>query len=486
MRTGRIRGAALAAALVCGAPSGWSDDAEGTRWSADAVRDLVAAHDIIRDDDPGPVDPLDPGFRDRLDRGEALLLPRARNARTRHDYRDVLRAYTNGFADVHVFVRFDRPEPELWPGFLTRTLRIDGPTAVVLVDDAAGVAVGDTLVACGGVPVGDLLASGVERTLTNPALPQLLRLTSPYLTVVDADDARGRFARCRLRDRDGRVRDVPVTWRPIDAAALGADVARASGIDVPPLGIRRIGDVWLVSLPSFTWNGREAARMRAAVASLRAAAPSLHAADRVVLDLRGNEGGSTTWGDDVASALWGDDAVKAAEATMDWTVDWRVSRRNRDTLKADASDARQAEHGDEANDIDALVGRMDRALAARSVLLRNPAPATGSAPHLASPFSHEVFVLTEPHCRSACLDFLDLLARLPGNERIGLPTAADTDDMDDTLVRLPSGRATIAVPMKVFRDRKRGADIAYRPLFGWPGGIMTDATVAHFADTLPH
>ena len=74
--------------------------------------------------------------------------------------------------------------------------------------------------------------------------------------------------------------------------------------------------------------------------------------------------------------------------------------------------------------------RKAAALKRRNLFLREAGDAAGPAPHLVSPFRHTVFVLTTPHCASACLDFVDLLNGLPGTERVGLETSSDTDYLE--------------------------------------------------------
>ena len=453
-------------------------------WSAMTTQDLAAMRALIEDNHPGPVDDRNPGFKTWLQNGVSSLRAQAVAARTEHDYRQVPLTYANGFADYHLAVRFDRPEHELWPGFLTRTETVGGPIRVMLVDDAPGVAPGDVLLGCGAGSASDLLADRVLRPLTNPAQPQRLILTSPWLTVIDADDAAGRTPTCRFAAAAG-PRTVPVRWRPIDAASLSRRIERASGIVVPPLGLRRVGDVWLISLPSFDWTGPEAARMQAMVATLRDHASELHAARHVVIDLRGNGGGNSQWGDDVAAALWGRALVDAVDASGDGTLDWRVSSRNRDTIRLEAAGMRTDGHAAEATEWDSLARRMDQAVKTGRSLLRVDDPPSASALIAPSPFAHKVLVLTEPHCASSCLDVVDLLDRLPGTERIGLPTGADTDYLDLASTPLPSGQATLDYAMKVYRRRARGVNVAYQPALRWPGGVMTDASIAHWVDGLP-
>ncbi len=415
---------------------------------------------LIQDNHPGPVDDQDPGFRTWLRDEASGLHAQALAARTEHDYRQVLLTYANGFADYHLAVHFDRAEHALWPGFLTRTEAAGGPTRVVLVDGAPGIASGDALLGCGATGVSDLLEERVLRPLTNPAQPQRLILTSPRLMVLDADDVPGRTPTCRFAAAAGS-RTVPIRWRPIDAASLSRRIEQASGITVPPLGLHQVGDVWLISLPSFTWAGSDAARMRAMVATVRDHASELHAARHVVIDLRGNGGGNSQWGEDIAAALWGRSLVDAVDASGDGTVDWRVSPRNRDTIRMEAASMRTDGHPAETTEWDGLARRMDQSLKAGQSLLRVDSPPSAPVRSASSPFAHRVLVLTEPHCASACLDFVDLLDRLPGTGRVGLPTGADTDYLDLASAPLPSGHATLAYAMKVYRHRARGVNVAY-------------------------
>ena len=455
-------------------------------WSATATSDLTSMHDLIRDNHPGPVDDRNPGFKNWLESGASSLRAQAREARTEHDYRLILMTYANGFADYHLAVQFNQPEHQLWPGFLTRTDTIGGPTRVVLTNDAPGVEPGDMLLGCGVTDASDLLTMRVLRPLTNPTQPQRLILTSPLLTVVSADDHEDQTPSCRFSTVAG-PRAIPMHWRPIGETSLSHRIEQATGIVVPPLGLRRVGDVWLISLPSFTWNGADAARMRALVATVRDHAPELHAARHVVIDLRGNGGGNSQWGEDVAASLWGKGLVDALEASGDGTVDWRVSPRNRDTIRAEAAEMRADGHSDEAADWEGLARRMDQAVIARQSLMRvNDAPSAAAAAATgSSPFARRVFVLTDPHCASACLDFVDLLNQLPATQRIGLPTGADTDYLDLAFASLPSGRAKLAYAMKVYRHRPRGSNVAYQPVIPWPGGTMTDASIARWLNRIP-
>jgi hypothetical protein len=456
-----------------------------TDWSTVAADDLQTMHDLIRDNHPGPVNTEDPTFNVWLRTGAAALRAQARAARTEHDYRLVLLTYANGFADGHVEVRFNVPERRLWPGFVTRIdASADDPSRVVLIEDAPGVRIGDVLAGCGTESAYELLTRRVLLPRLNPKVPHRLRLVSPWLTIVGADDIAGQASNCRLCTTTG-VRTVELHWRPIDDASLSRLLIRASGIEVPKLGVRVIRGTWIISLPSFNCRGPDAARMRKLIASLRARASELHKARRVVFDLRGNCGGNSQWGEDIVAALWGAATANALKATFDLTVDWRVSRRNIDALRANAVIMREAGHPDGGAKSDALAQSMEQALAAEVPLMRETCAPAGTPARLQSPFENTVYVLTTPHCASACLDFLDWLDRLPGTKRIGLPTYADTKYLESAFAPLPSGLAKLVYPMKVYRNRAREADAAFHPEIAWSGATMTDESVVEWIDGLP-
>jgi hypothetical protein len=470
----------LALGLVAAAPP--------SSWSQAAVQDLVAMHDLIRDNHPGPVDPRNPGFHDWLDGGEAALLPQARAARSLHDYQLVLRDYANGFADGHLSVSFTDQDAHLWPGFLARADAAGGPVRVTALgtgaDAPTGLSVGMQIESCGGTAVGILLKERVQRPLLNPHVPQRMRLASTLLMVADADDLGSQWPGCVVSS-DGHRRMFALHWRPIAPTLLAQERMRASGIAVPPTGLRRIGDVWLVSMPNFNPQDDAAtAQWHILEEQVKAHAGELRAARHVVLDLRGNDGGDAVWGYQVAQTLWGAPAVAAADAALPTAVDWRVSARNVAALHADAAVLRKQGQAEDAPYFDTIADRMDLALRRHAVFLSEPAAPAGPAPHLASPFAHPVYLLTTPHCASACLDFIDLMNGLPGVVRVGLETSSDTDYLEMAAARLPSGKATLRYAMKVYRQRSRSANVSYKPAINWTGETMDDASIVKWIDSL--
>jgi hypothetical protein len=274
-------------------------------------------------------------------------------------------------------------------------------------------------------------------------------------------------------------------WRQIDAATLAQAQQQSGGIDIPPIGTRRIGDVWLISLPTFDPVDAQVGQLQSLIDFMRMHAAMLHQARHVVLDLRGNDGGNDEWGDEVLAALWSESAVNDVEQSVSVKVEWRVSVRNIAALTQNAATAKTEGQADISMYYANLADRMSRADARHQTYMAENVPATAALPKRASPFAHPVYMLTTPYCASACLDFIDVAKDLPGIVRVGLETSSDTDYLDTASADLPSGHAVLHYAMRVYRERSRAANASYKPQIPWPGSEMSDATVAHWIDQLP-
>ena len=83
-------------------------------------------------------------------------------------------------------------------------------------------------------------------------------------------------------------------------------------------------------------------------------------------------------------------------------------------------------------------------------------------------------MLTDTTCGSACLDAMSLLARVPGVVHVGSVTAADTQYMEARSAPLPSGLATLVIPIKVYRGRVRPDGGYFTPAFRFEGLHWSD------------
>jgi len=476
-----LRGVVLTALLATASPALTRSSNGG--WAAKAREDIIASHNIIRDNHPGPVDALNPRFKDWLEKGRSQALAKATFARTESDYWQALTFYINGFRDGHLTARRNGSVNQVWPGFLTST-DASGTTRVT-VSTVAAAPIGARIIECDGIPVRRLLDKRVHPYLTNAGIPHERLLTASYLFVEDADD-RAKMRACFIDVDTSRTKTTTLDWQPIDKGKLAQMLPEAQGRVEPPLAVRQIDGLWFISLPSFNWWGDQAAKMQAMVAEVKRQAATLHAAPRVVIDVRGNPGGNSQWAREIASALWNEAAVSAIVDSFDQTVDWRASTQNAQLTRASAARSASAGLIDDAQSRNHVADQMEAAIAMGQPLFTDAEPPTspGLPANYASPFKGKVFFLTDMRCASACLDFADIVTRMPGVVHVGQPTSADTIYIDNVEVPLPSGAARLSYSLKVYRHRLRGSNQWYSPKVSWGGGRMTDAAVARWITTL--
>lgn len=451
-------------------------------WALMADRDLVAIHDLLARNHPGPVDPQNPGYRAWLEDGLREARTQAVRARSHSDYVRTLRFYTNGFRDGHIAISLRTRGTALsWPGFHVRHDEADGRIVVASATPSSGIPGGSELVSCDGRTPAEMSAALLEPYYWNRDIPHARWNALPNLFIFQRDDRAAQPARCDFRI-DGTVRTMPLNWSTEPRETV-IDAVFGGGEGASP-GLRRVGDIWFVTLPGFNYFGEGAAPMRALIADMERQARELRAGT-VVFDVRGNEGGNSEWGDLVAKALWGQVLVDRVAGSFDWTVDWRVSPDNVAHLTRIAERSARDGMTEGARSWGEARDAMQAALARGEALVRRPSPATPlSRQAPPNPVSGRVFLLTDGACASACLDFADLVRRLPNARHIGLPTSADAIYIDNTLGALPSGLADLSYSLKVYRNRVRGNNQWYTPQVVWPGGEMTDEALARWISGL--
>ncbi len=456
--------------------------AEQNPWVAITERDLQAIHDILRDNHPGPVDPENSRYKEWLGRGLAEAKKRAEAATSFADYQRALRFYTNGFQDGHIGIGVNYPAAEiLWPGLVVAA-RADGAPEVTHAEENAGVNVGAKLISCDGQSIDVLLRERVDPYFWNTAIPHERSQNLFRLFYMDALDPMPRLRACAFSSGD-----VTLKWHREDRAEFVEHLEGWLGQHRPQAGIKRIGSVWLISIPSLaTGNEENTKKLRAVIAETSKHSAELRKAT-VVVDVRDNHGGDSSWGEEFAAVLWGKDWVRWVTDSFDNTVDWRASRSNLEFMRIMMERERKAGLAVGIAETTAAVEAMSAALDAGRPLARveeRPKPRTGTEPP--NPVTGHVYFFTDGECASACLDFADLMRRLPRVTHVGLPTSADAIYIDNTYTDLPSELAGLGYSMKVFRNRVRGNNEWYEPTIRWPGGPITDETIVKWVASLPN
>ncbi|WP_299322946.1 S41 family peptidase [Parasphingopyxis sp.] len=460
---------------MTGSPPAAAQDDGASIWAELALGDLEAIRDLLAENHPGPVDLENSRYGEWLRDGFAEASQRAGRADSMADYERTLRFFVNGFRDGHIALGLNyQPRIYSWPRFLVRR-SVDGNADSVFYSNTDAVPVGAKLQSCDGQAVDALLGERVDPYFFNADIPHTRRWYVPRLFTLDPGDEELQLAQCTFLI-DGETRAVDLEWARLSARTRSEQFASLRS-DRPELGIAERDGIVFVGLPSFVQTGSRARTMQAVIDEIGERRDELRSR-AVVFDVRGNGGGNSAWGVAVAQALYGEEWVSRITESFDATVDWRVSAANMAHLDGIFETVSRDGLADAAEYVDGVRTAMAAALERDEALVRTSDPGTEpSGPPPANPISGRVYFLTDSRCGSACLDFADVMRRLPGVTHIGLPTYADAIYIDNTVALLPSGLARFSYSLKVYRNRVRGNNEFYTPEIPWPGGPMTDEAV---------
>jgi hypothetical protein len=464
-------------------------------WSVALKSDAQALHDVYLRDHPGTVDEENPAFRSWLWTGLRTAISRTPGANSYSAYWWALREYVAGFNDGHVFLEQKSGAPALplrWPGFLTR--EVAGKNVVFTrLESPATPASGAELLSCDGVGAADLAAKLVGRFRGRWNLASQHDLHS-WRLFLDAANPYVRLpARCVFR-QNGVERSFDLQWSSLTQQELDQRVKSISGGGTRIPEVRAFGSQGLwISLPTFTSDTSSPSyrSLEGVVDRLRSNA-AVTASKIIVLDVRGNGGGSSAWGDQLAAALWGERNAEAAKPRSH-AVDWRASPANAQAIEAfgaQSSGRARAWAGHIAGGIKNAVSSGRLLWRETSLLggflgsLLGGRSSGGSIDHKTFRTRARIYILTDGGCASACLDAMDVWTRL-GAVPVGRETSADSLYMEIRRQDLPAGLSIVSVPMKVYRGRSRGTNQAYRPVHVFEGDMNDRAALERWIARLP-
>ena len=462
-----------AAGLFCAMGSSALADTAPIDWGQTLRQDAQAIHDAIADSHPGALDAENPDFRRQLEEGLAIALGRAETAKDEGGYWWALRAFTARFDDAHVFVnpKIGRASDPRWPGFLTA---YQGDDMVVAHSEGAALPpVGAKLIACDGRPAEALAAERVGQFTGRWFLQSQRARHGGTLFINDDNPWLTDLQQCRF-EVEGQVRDYALTWS-IGGDALKTAREAVSQTYVPAAGLSTLDDggVW-ISTPGFNGDPQSAdyAALQSILDSMKAGQDALRRAPYVVFDLRGNRGGSSIWSRRMAEALWGEDWMAANRPGSSKAVEWRASAANATYLNEILDYFRGNNVGaDLIETIEKIRDGITAAHARNDLFWVETFDADEDATPAVQTVSGTVFILTDHGCVSACLDAVDLW-KAAGGVQVGQETSADTVYMEIREVNLVSGRASLSIPIKVYRGRPRGHNQPHTPTHTLPLGQL--------------
>ncbi|HEX7708522.1 MAG TPA: hypothetical protein VF701_18820 [Thermoanaerobaculia bacterium] len=470
------RGPSIFATVLLVASCATQRTPEQQEWAATFLGDLEVARETIAANHPGMVDAANPAFRDVMH----VAYDEARSAAPEvidyDSYRVALTRFTNRFQDAHLAAVFRKPFESVRHAGIK--LSFDGEA--FLVEDADSRygppdLTGSVLVACDGEPARAHFARRVLSWQGRSSVAADWYTLAPFLFVDYGPPAPEAPMRCTF-SRNGKSSSVALQWRDTNDEGLSSFLM--IGLDATrELSVERLDDgtVW-VDLPTFAVNDEPSiARMQALIRSVEHELGPGTDWKLAVFDLRGNSGGSSSWGRQIAAHVLGAAWATAAAAWLgDGTyVEWRVSPGNVETLLGHVAQA-ETRHGadsDAAERARRFHRTMAEALARSETLIGNRSERSSAPPPRDSELPGRIVLVTSPSCFSACLDFLDIMRIHSGVVHAGRITGVDTVYMESWSNPLPSGLGRISYPMKVYRNRRRGNNEAYVPAVIYNGRL---------------
>lgn len=457
-----------------------------SQWQLLAKGDLDYVYQQIKANHPGVIDKDNPAFSSWLEQGYTEGLGEIARVDNLSDVMNIHRRYFAGFADGHLYLQLDYQQKSLqWPGLIVQLQQ--GKTKVTFTSqnwpDVLPMT-GAELISCDGLTPDQWLDQRILPNRFNlPGLKAARLLYTPLLLKAEGVGNYDKAQHCIFSEQ-GNSREYKLVWRRIDETkwrnALSPHAAERQ-FSINSFGAQ---NYWL-KIPSFSPNQSEQQQLKAMINQLA----ELKSAALVVFDLRGNGGGNSQWGVDLASALYGElyvenELKRFPDQAMAY---WRASPDNSAAVKGFLPDLAQ-QFGNDSGvliEFSQLAERMAKAGASELVAqnahrTENKAVAQWQA--VPPKMNPKVVFLTDISCGSACLDFADIMLRLPGVIHAGQPTWADTLYMDIRTLELPSKLGYFSIPQKVYRNRPRGNNQPYEPKAEWTfdGDIADDTQLKNW------
>ncbi len=281
-------------------------------------------------------------------------------------------------------------------------------------------------------------------------------------------------------------RSYPLNWSTISASESAAINAQYQHPYHLPFLEKPAPDIAWIHASDFSLFTPEAVKAQQKLLQDIAALPKDNAL--IILDTRGNGGGSSMNGQNIMDAIFTDkqaneylynnfnyryqgaNAIFRASWPLYWSEDYSYKRLV----------ANQGEESEQAQYLKQFLIRLKHALdTGEKQLYQNETPVTYSgsaAPTDAWRSSIKLVLITDKHCVSACLDFVDLIKLIPNTLHVGEPTDADTVYTEIAYMQSNYAKETFnfIVPVKKWTKRIREDNKPYNPDILYQGDMSND------------
>lgn len=443
-------------------------------WKKTYLEDLEAARAAIASNHPGMIDKQNPTFSQTMESGHKEALAAAAAVKNYNSYRIALTRFANRFQDGHLSISFRRPFEDLREAGIYTVFQ-NGAFVVGEIDERYGAQAaqlrGATLINCDGRASNQLFRQRVLSWRGRPAIKADWYKLAPFLLIDYGAESFPALNNCQFRSKNRTVK-LSLQWTAVTGQKIEEKLKRLASFENSRLSLEKLdgGNVLWVNLPTFSVNEKpDVDAMHALLESLKTELAQNNRRRLLVFDLRGNSGGSSTWGDRIASIVFGEEWLSRAKSWLNDGVytEWRVSSDNVAALGGIVKQQEQRHGADSDN------AKFFRSFAdSMAEALQNNKPFIGGQttgrkgippPPEAVSGAGRIILLTSASCFSACLDFLDKMRLDSKVRQVGQPTGVDTVYMEGWGKQLPSKLGQINYPMKVYRNRRRGNNQAYTP-----------------------
>jgi hypothetical protein len=456
---------------------------QDTAWSKLYQRDLDSLRAAISANHPGAIDQENPQFARTLERAYKEASALAPQIKDFASFRIALARFIDEFEDEHLQIGFSRQVDSLREAGIVVSYR-GGAFVVADVNERypdRTHLIGARVLTCDGTPARNVFRDRVLWWRGRESIEADWYRQAPMF-FVDFGPPTPRAPSSCTFDVGGTSINVPLQWRTTARTDFNAAVQRVFAVAPRKFATERVNtrSLW-VSLPTFSAHvDPQLTQMRATLDSLRAFVASVPNWDLLVFDLRGNSGGSSSWGDEIAKIVFGEQwASQAASYLSDGVfTEWRLSEDNIRSIRAihaqiakrDGADAPSARNfAAFVDSAEAAWKRGAKYHGARETRAGLRAPAPVKLPG-------KIVVITTPSCFSACLDFLDRMRLHPDVRQVGQTTGVDTNYMENWGGKI-SDLTSWGHPLKVYRNRRRAMNEAYNPHVTYVGSLEDDAAV---------
>ncbi len=434
-------------------------------WSKLASQDIAQAYQLYLDNHAGGPDPQNPGFKSKLEAARDAGLALAKQVNSPAGYAAALERFSAELRDGHSQIIPTLPPAALpaprWPGFVPAWR---GNSLLVYASEPGGPPTDATIESCDGKPVRDLIMTNVFAYEGRPAEAGQWWVRARDLFRDDGNPFVTLPKRCHFLPPGGaKPMDLDLDWQPANADFTKWRDASYNG-EVLPAGLTepRPNLFWF-AMPSFAPDQAQRDAYSRGFATLAERRLDVITGLGVVIDLRGNQGGSSDWSWQFSQAMWGKYVATVLAGQDNEQVWWRASPGNTQFVAGLADTFRSQNQPDMVDWAAKTAALMQKALEQHQPYAIEP-PESG--PHRRGappPHIPPVFVIVPGQCSSACLDAVDLFKKYPRVMLVGAPSSADSTYLEIRSVSIGDGRARVTVPMKLYRNRPRAAGEIYPP-----------------------